>query len=57
MSASYSVSERLASWVVDLDYGDLPADVVAVAKRLLLDQFGLQLRGQFRVGWEGEVIS
>jgi 2-methylcitrate dehydratase PrpD len=45
MSASYSVSERLASWVVGLDYGDLPADVVAVAKRLVLDQFGLQLRG------------
>jgi 2-methylcitrate dehydratase PrpD len=45
MATSYTVSERLASWVVGLDYGDLPADVIAMAKRLVLDQLGLQLRG------------
>jgi 2-methylcitrate dehydratase PrpD len=45
MATSYIVSERLASWVVGLGYGDLPADVIAMTKRLVLDQFGLQLRG------------
>ncbi|HEX6450133.1 MAG TPA: MmgE/PrpD family protein [Trebonia sp.] len=45
MATSRTVSERLASWVVGLDYDDLPADVVAMAKRLVLDQLGLQLRG------------
>jgi 2-methylcitrate dehydratase PrpD len=45
MATSHSVSERLASWVVGLDYGDLPPDVIVMAKRLALDQLGLQLRG------------
>ena len=45
MATSCTVSERLASWVVGLDYGDLPADVIAMTKRLVLDQLGLQLRG------------
>jgi 2-methylcitrate dehydratase PrpD len=45
MDTTYSVSERLASRVVSLGYGDLPSEVVAMAKRLLLDQLGLQLRG------------
>jgi 2-methylcitrate dehydratase PrpD len=40
-----TVSERLAAWVADIDYGDLPADVTGLAKRLILDQLGLQLRG------------
>ena len=44
MATSY-VSERLASWVAGLEPGDLPADVTAMAKRLVLDQLGLQLRG------------
>jgi 2-methylcitrate dehydratase PrpD len=45
MTSSRTVADRLASWVSDLDDGDLPADVVAMAKRLVLDQLGLQLRG------------
>jgi 2-methylcitrate dehydratase PrpD len=51
MASSHAVSERLtisgrlASWVVGLDYEDLPADVIVMAKRLVLDQLGLQLRG------------
>jgi 2-methylcitrate dehydratase PrpD len=45
MATSYVVSERLASWVAALEPGDLPADVTAMAKRLVLDQLGLQLRG------------
>jgi 2-methylcitrate dehydratase PrpD len=39
------VSERLASRVAGLGYGDLPPGVVGMAKRLVLDQLGLQLRG------------
>jgi 2-methylcitrate dehydratase PrpD len=45
MASSHTISERLASWIVGLDYVDLPADVIVMAKRLMLDQLGLQLRG------------
>jgi 2-methylcitrate dehydratase PrpD len=45
MASSRTVSERLAAWVAALDYGALPADVTAMARRLVLDQLGLQLRG------------
>jgi 2-methylcitrate dehydratase PrpD len=45
MASSHTVSERLAAWVVGLDGGILPAEVTGMAKRLMLDQFGLQLRG------------
>jgi 2-methylcitrate dehydratase PrpD len=36
---------RLARWVVDLDYDDLPAEVLDIAKLVVLDQLGVQLRG------------
>jgi len=45
MISPRTVSEQLASWVVGLNYGDLPADVTAMTRRLVLDQLGLQLRG------------
>ncbi|HVV21812.1 MAG TPA: MmgE/PrpD family protein [Pseudonocardiaceae bacterium] len=40
-----TLSGRIANWVNSLHYDDLPADVVDRAKLLILDQFGLQLRG------------
>ena len=40
-----TVSERLATWVVGLDYDDLPAEVIEMAKRLVVDQLGVQLGG------------
>lgn len=45
MTSSPTVSERLASWVVSLTSDQLPDDVTAMTKRLVLDQLGLQLRG------------
>lgn len=40
-----TVSERLATWVVGLDCDDLPAEVIETAKRLVVDQLGVQLGG------------
>jgi 2-methylcitrate dehydratase PrpD len=40
-----TLAARLAEWVVDLDYDQLPPRAVEVAKLLVLDQLGLQLLG------------
>jgi 2-methylcitrate dehydratase PrpD len=40
-----SCSEKLADWVCGLDFGDLPADVVASTKDRVLDVIGLALAG------------
>ena len=40
-----TVAERLARWTLELDHGDVPADVLDTAKLLVLDQLGLQVRG------------
>ena len=40
-----TVSQRLARWVTDLRFEDLPEDVVDRAQMLILDQLGLQIRG------------
>jgi len=42
---SRTVASRLANWVGDLDFDALPAEVTEVAKLLVLDQIGLQVRG------------
>jgi len=39
------LASRLANWVTALDYNHLPPRVVEMAKLLVLDQLGLQLRG------------
>jgi 2-methylcitrate dehydratase PrpD len=44
-TSTQTVAARLANWVVDLTFDELPADVVELACRLVLDQSGLQLRG------------
>lgn len=36
---------RLAAWIVNLKYEDLPAEVVQRAKQCILDQLGVQVRG------------
>ncbi len=40
-----SATQTLARWVVDLRYEDIPADVVAYAKDLILDHLGCAARG------------
>jgi 2-methylcitrate dehydratase PrpD len=45
MDGAVTLAERLASRVLAIRYEDLPADVVDIAKRCLLDQLGIQLRG------------
>lgn len=40
-----TLATRLAEWVVALDYEELPTRAVEVAKLMVLDQLGLQLRG------------
>jgi 2-methylcitrate dehydratase PrpD len=40
-----TLAARLAEWVADLDYDQLPPRAVEVAKLLILDQLGLQLFG------------
>jgi 2-methylcitrate dehydratase PrpD len=39
------LASRLADWVAALDYGRLPARAIEMAKLLVLDQLGLQVRG------------
>jgi len=39
-AASPTVAQDIARWVVDLRYEELPADVIARAKRVLLDSVG-----------------
>jgi 2-methylcitrate dehydratase PrpD len=39
------VAERIASWVTDLRFDDLPAEVVERTKLVILDQLGVQLLG------------
>ena len=39
-AASPTVAQDIARWVVDLRYDELPADVIARAKRVLLDSVG-----------------
>lgn len=43
--AGKTLATRLAEWVVALDYDQLPPRAVEVAKLLVLDQLGLQVRG------------
>jgi 2-methylcitrate dehydratase PrpD len=43
--AEPTLATRLAEWVDSLDYEQLPARAVEVAKLLVLDQLGLQIRG------------
>jgi 2-methylcitrate dehydratase PrpD len=43
--AGKTLSSRLAEWTTGLEYGQLPPRAVEVAKLLILDQLGLQLRG------------
>jgi 2-methylcitrate dehydratase PrpD len=40
-----TLASRLAGWVATLDYGRLPPRAVEMAKLLVLDQLGLQVRG------------
>jgi 2-methylcitrate dehydratase len=40
-----SISQRLAQWVYDLRYEDIPAEVIAAAKRILLDTVACCLGG------------
>lgn len=43
--ATSTVSRRLAGWVDDLTFEQLPLDVVDITRRMILDQLGLQFRG------------
>jgi 2-methylcitrate dehydratase PrpD len=43
--AGETLATRLAEWVVALDYEPLSPRAIEVAKLLVLDQLGLQLRG------------
>lgn len=40
-----TVARRLADWVTELTFDRLPFEVTDIARRLVLDQLGLQLRG------------
>lgn len=40
-----TIAARLGEWVAELDYQAIPAEAVATAKLLILDQLGLQLLG------------
>ncbi len=40
-----TMASRLADWVIELDFDQLPPRAVEVARLLVLDQLGLQLRG------------
>lgn len=40
-----TIARRLATWVVELKYEDLPPVVVQRAKQCILDQLGVQMRG------------
>src|SRR5580765_7862169 len=44
-SAGASVSEALAGWAAALTWKGLPAEVVAMARRVLLDALGCALQG------------
>lgn len=45
VEAGRTIAEQLAGHVVRLRHSDIPEDVLAVARRLVLDQLGLQVRG------------
>ena len=36
---------KAAQWATDLSYDDIPSDVIAFAKRSILDGFGCSVRG------------
>lgn len=40
-----TLARRLASWIVELKYEDMPEVVVQRAKQCILDQLGVQVRG------------
>lgn len=40
-----TVSEQVARWSLDMDLADIPSDVVDIAKLLVIDQLGLQVKG------------
>ena len=40
-----NTTEKLAEWAVGLDFGDLPQDVVAKCKDLILDSLACGIRG------------
>lgn len=42
---SEPLTVRAARWVTNLSYEDLPPSVIAMTKRCILDQIGVQLRG------------
>jgi 2-methylcitrate dehydratase PrpD len=39
------IAKRLAEWALQLSFDDIPADAVAAARKMILDQLGIQLRG------------
>ncbi|MGF6999342.1 2-methylcitrate dehydratase PrpD [Paraburkholderia sp. GAS32] len=39
------IAKRLGKWIVDLNYEDLPTQVIAQANRCILDQLGVQIKG------------
>jgi 2-methylcitrate dehydratase PrpD len=45
MTTRNTLATRLADWVAELDYDDIPAPAVDAAKLLILDQLGLQIHG------------
>jgi 2-methylcitrate dehydratase PrpD len=45
MATRNTLATRLADWVAELDYDDIPAPAVDAAKLLILDQLGLQIHG------------
>ncbi|MYZ34441.1 MULTISPECIES: MmgE/PrpD family protein [unclassified Streptomyces] len=44
-ASTSTIATRLAEWVVNLTFDEMPQDVVEIACRLVLDQLGLQIRG------------
>src|SRR5216683_5158207 len=45
VAAARPVSRQLSERVVSLRFDDLPENVIAMAKRLIIDQVGVQVRG------------
>lgn len=45
MTVNATAAQKLAAYIADLKYGDIPGDLVKKAKELVLDQLGCQLLG------------
>ncbi|MFC2065852.1 MmgE/PrpD family protein [Chloroflexota bacterium] len=45
-----TISEQLADWVVSTGYGDIPAEIVNIARRNILDLIGVTLAGSKEPG-------